>query len=287
MIEGIHRKGLGNTIPQIGYGYIVIPYNVERDLYVKSSLKKEKVCILPDQGSSYILDCYITSAAIKEIVFPKDHDSLGSGVIYVTNLFNNKPFIIGVVSKENESALNEEYKFVLEKRKDNNKVSIQGNAEDGNIIINVTNLEDSASLILNCYGVAPSSIKIQTNGKISVNSDLETEITSYEAQTFTSTNSDGSVKSVITINNEDITANPSGTFIIGEGEEPLALGDELQDQLNATNQYLEILNTNIENALTIIDGTAGSAGSPAFKSAQASNQLADFSNIKSNVSFTD
>lgn len=287
MIEGIYRKQLVNSISPIGYGYVVVPYNVDRDLYVTSALKKEKICVLPDQGSSIILDCYITRSALKEIEFPVNNEGLGSAVIYVTNNFNNKPFIIGVVSKENESTLSEEYNFNIEKITNGNKVFINGDAENADLTLNVSSLEGEASILINCNSKEPGKITLKTNGNLNLNIDGDINHLTYNQFKITSTDKNNSSVSVLTIDNDEINILPNTIVNLGSGDEPIVLGNELQNQLNNTNTYLDTLNTNIENALTIIDGTAGSAGSPAFKSAQAANQLANFDSIKSDVSFTE
>lgn len=287
MIEGIHRKMQRNVINSIGYGYIVLPQNVDRTDYVVTAYRKEKVTIMPDQGSSFINDCYITRSALREVVFPQAVEQLGSGVVYVTNNFNNKPFIIGVVSKEDESALYEEYGINMTKVFNQNKVTFDANAQRGGVVINVSNREDAASILFNCIGQSGSKITINCNGSFFACIDNSININTRQDLVLKSHNAAGTKESTVTVGNDNIDLKPQTRLNIGNGGEPLAKGNELVTQLNITNSYLSTLVSAISTALTTIDAIAGSVSAGPFNATISAVSPGNYSNVNSQISYTD
>jgi hypothetical protein len=287
MIEGISRKYHQNPINTVGYGYIVLPYNVSRRDFIDTAYRKEKVSIIPDQGSSYINDCYITRSALREISWPKDENGLGSAIVYVTNYFNNKPFILGVISKEDQTTLSEEYGITYSIRYNENKTTIAQNAERGEILLNVNHFTEAASIILNSIGQAGTKIALLTNGKIEAKADENIEIRSIDQINITSTNNTETNTSQIIVDSNNINIRPNNKLNINEGSQPVVLGDELSTQLNITNNYLATLVSAVETALTIIDATAGSVSAPGFKSTMSAVNPGDYDNINSEIAFTD
>lgn len=287
MIEGVHRKIQRNMISAVGYGYIVFPYNVDRTDFVQTAYRKEKVSIMPDQGSSMIHDCYITKSALREIVFPQENDQLGSGVVYVTNYFNNKPFIVGVVSKEDESNLFEEAGINFTKVFNQNKVTIDANAQRGEVVINVSNREDAASILLNCIGQEGTTFTINCNGQFFASVDSNVNISTRQTLTLKSNNSANTVSSSVEINNQDVNITPNRRFNIGEGSEPVPMGNQLATQLNQNNTFLSTLVQQVATALTATGAPNGGAASSAFTTAMSGVMLGDYTNINSETSFTD
>ncbi len=287
MIEGIHRKYNQNPINSVGYGYIVLPYNVDRRDFVETAYRKEKVPILPDQGSSYIYDCYITRSALREIEWPIDINGLGSAVVYVTNYFNNKPFIIGVVSKEDQTTLSEEYGITYSKSFNNNKTTIGQNAERGEVLLSVNNVLDAAAIILNSIGQAGTKIEFNTSGNIVHRADGIIDLRSIERLLLSVTNNNETNNSSLELDENNVTVRPNERFNVNEGSQPMVLGTELLAQLNTTNAYLSTLQSAIETALTTVDTIAGSVSSPGFRSTMASASPGDYDDINSEISFTD
>ncbi len=287
MIEGIHRKMQKNMIGSVGYGYIVFPYNVDRQSFIQTAYRQEKVSILPDQGSSMIHDCYITKSALREIIFPQENVQLGSGVIYVTNYFNNKPFIIGVVSKEDESNLFEECGINFTKVFNQNKVTFDANAERGEVVINVSNREDAASILLNCVGQSGTKVTINCNGDFFATIDGNVNINTNQSIALTSNNAEETVTSSVVVSNQDVTVNPNRRFNVGGGGEPVPLGDELTRQLNQTNLYLSTLVQQIAIALPATGAPTGGPAATSFMTAMQQVSPGDYGNINSETSFTD
>ena len=287
MRQGIDRMLIRNMNDYVGYGYVVLPRNVDRRDYVQTVYNKEKLSILPDQGSSFIHDCYISRSALRDIVFPQTNEELGSAVVYVCNQFNNKPFVIGVISKETESQLLREYGFMFTKTFNNNKVTLEANAEVGNVVISVNNMEDAASVLLNCIGRTGTNFTINCNGTFFASIDNSINVTTRQNITLRSENAEQTEESTIVINNNNVTVTPNERFNVGTGAEPLAKGTELVNQLNATNSYLSTLVNAISTALSTIDGTAGSVSAAPFNSTMSAVSPGNYSDVNSEISYTD
>lgn len=166
MKEGVSREMQGNPNFQTGVGYVVLPEGQDRDKYIQTCFRRERVSILLDNGGGFVKDCYISRQAIQQIEFPDNTSGTGSCVAFINERFNNSIIIIGVISKEDETQLLEEKTFQLEKSTDGNGVNIFGRGKTGElfidvetnqeaggkIIINLRNTENNAEFQINCFG---------------------------------------------------------------------------------------------------------------------------------------
>lgn len=134
----------------IGRGSIFIPFGVDRDQFVETSLRSERVSLMLEDGRGSINDVYICKNILQQIYFPKESGELGSAVIYNTAYPNNEYTVIGVLSNNDGSQLLEEYQFKTERTSDNGRVSIIGRGKNGELIITVDGEKDeSGKIILN------------------------------------------------------------------------------------------------------------------------------------------
>ena len=88
MGDGVKRENIENYNYPVGFGYITIPYDVDRDLYIKTCYRKERVAIQLDDGGGIIRNCYVGKTAMQNIEFPENFDKLGSGVFFIVPKFN-------------------------------------------------------------------------------------------------------------------------------------------------------------------------------------------------------
>lgn len=285
---GIQRVGHFNQIPMVGYGYVVLPRLIDRDDYITHATRNQKVSIMPEEGSSYIHDCYVTQEAFANIIFPATVNNLGSLVVYVTPSIDNKPFVIGVINKEYETTILEERAFRLEKRFGQNVVNITGRAKTGELVINVQNRSGAANCSINLMGSEGSNFNIKCNTKATIYSDQEVALdTSGRVRLKSLEREDANNFSYLDVENNNVTIVPQEKFNVGSGAEPLVLGNELQEQLNNTVSYLNRLQSAISTALSTIDSTAGSLSATPFNSTMSGSSPGDFSDINSETSFTD
>ena len=285
-MPGVSRYLQFNMIETVGHGYIVIPRLVDRDDYVRTALRRQRVTILPDQGSSYIFDCYVSKEVMRNIIFPPDNESLGSAVVFITPKIPNKPFVIGTMTKEDETDLTEEGSFLLEKSFNNTTVCIKGNAETGVLGISVINNTGDANCFINLSGSENSSFRVRCKTKATIECDREINLTTRGTINLRSNlANNASTASSITVDNNNVRIQPNETFRVGEGDVPVPKGDELVAQLEATNEYIETLVSALQTALSTIDGTAGSVSSGPFNAAIQAASLGSYDDVNSDVAF--
>lgn len=293
MKTGVSRDKLNANIPSVGYGYVFIPENIDRDKYIKSCFRKEKVSIFLDQGGSTIFDCYITKQILQDIVFPEDSEKLGSMVVFVSMDFNNKPIIIGTISKNQESQLLKEnfYKFLK-----SNDGSIASISIDGNGVINLVVNGDDSKIKLDVIGEG-GELEMNSSGviKLNSNSDIEFNSTSKVQHSFIDNEGVKEVKLYISnegLKYEDQSGNVfeinknEGKIKLFNGGSPIPLGNNLKTQLDKNNSYLNQLQAAISTALSTLDAL-GIPVSTTFNTTMSSAVKGDFSKINSQKSFID
>lgn len=293
-MSGVKRDRNNARFPTIGYGYVILPEGVTRSKYIKTCYRRERVSILLDQGGSPVWDCYITQNAIQQIKFPSSSENLGSLVCFVSQEFNTKPIIIGVISKTGETQLLDENSFKARRSIGNSSVDIEGNG-DGELFVNVEST-DEATIKLNVVG-ENSKIELNCDGTTTINSQNEVNINSLSKVVQNFIDNEGNKDVTLTINSsglkyEDQKGNvfeikkEDGKINLFQGSEPLVKGSELKTQLDQNNTYLTTLTTATSTALKALDALVPGLSS-AFDATMTATQKGNFSNIKSTKSFTD
>jgi hypothetical protein len=313
---GVSRQVLSNRAAQIGRGYIIVPTNIDRTKYISQSYRKEKVSIMLDDGGSPIFDCLISKNVLQEIKFPDSSDELGSCVVFVKEVFYDKPIIVGVLSKGDESQLLEENMFKKKVSSDDASVVITGRGDTGDLFIDVDSDVDSGGNIYINLRNSDSSAKFNVNcfGDMSLYSEGNLELKSTDTVNLkrTESNSDGEVTvAEVTLdgnglvyednfNNKieakdsniniysdgEININSDDIISLFEGSEPLVKGDELLTQLTKAK-------TRIDDIIQIMIDAADSAASSASYAAYIKTEMdaisdeEDYSDINSEKSFTD
>jgi len=235
-MAGTKRRRRENHFDSVGYGYIVVPSNVEKDEYIASCYGKERVCIMTEHSSSMVKDCYISKSALRDIVFPDISDGnknkTGSAVVFVCDDYANKPTIVAVLSKEDESDLLEEFKFQLKKRYVKNTVLIEGDAKKGLLSINVEDGEDEGAINITVKGKTGGKINIKCQTEVNIETDEKINLhTTGEINLNTYNSANGELLSKFNISGTDVILIPQNELKIGEATEPVAMADSLADIL--------------------------------------------------------
>ena len=150
MIEGVSKTKRVNRSYQNGFGYIIVPSDVDRDQYIATCLREERVAIQLDFGMGFIQDCFITTSALREIKFPATPEELGSCVTFIGDEYHSAPVIIGVLSKRDESQLLEENVIKRDVSTKHASVNVESNGNTGEVFINVdSKFENGGSIIIN------------------------------------------------------------------------------------------------------------------------------------------
>lgn len=292
--NGISKDTIHNSRVVMNTGYIIIPSNVDRDSFVENCFRREKVSILVEEGGGVVNDCYITKQALKDIDFPtksiseklngksEEKDSfLGSAVNFISEPYHGQPIILGTTSKVDESGLLTEGLFRQFKLKDGNFVSIQGDAKsatisidvsggdnDGSLNINVRNKNENSKLNINVRGDFNTFVKGNDNKKIQGNKN--------------ETIKGNKISEVV----GDINLKPEGLFKIGEGSEPILLGDKTVTELNKAQSYVDLLQQATQTALVALDALIPGT-SAAFIATMQIGTKPNYDPTKSDKAFTD
>jgi len=239
----------------IQYGYIIVPPDVDRTLFVEQCYRRERVSILVERGGGVIHECYITREAIQRIEFPQTSKQLGSCVLFLTDIFSGLPIIFGVLSKEDESQLLKEGTFYIRKIFQGSSVIISGDARQGILSLSVDGGEISQLNISITNSARDATLNIRSGGVVNIESDKNTNIQDEK-------------------------------FCINKGSQAMVLGGELKTQLNKTNQYLSDLYSALYSTFQFIDAMVPGA-SAAFQAAMLGKEPGDYDGIESKESFLD
>jgi hypothetical protein len=283
---GIFRDVEPSLRKSINTGYILVPDNVERAKFVENCLRTERFSILVEDGGGVLHNCYITKSALRDIKFPTGANLLGSGVTFFTEPHGGKAIITGVVGLDSEQELHSEDVIVFKKTKDGNfaLVSVDGNGQvtidiigtssKGKLNINVRNDDFSAEVNVNVKG----NVNVSTQGSISLIAI------------------DGSVN-VVTNDNVEVTLDgdcnitaggdiniDSTKFNLHEANEAMVRGDELQTQIDKTNDIVQAIKDSFDNWTPVPKD--GGAALKALTTANLTGKImGDFKDIKSEKSF--
>ena len=308
MIEGVSTERTPNQSYETGIGYVVVPSDVDRDNFVKTCCRKERLDIQLDNGGGVLMNCAIDRSTLQEIAFPKTYKELGSCVVYVCDRFTNKPIIVGVLSKRNESQLLDENAFKKVVRDDAGIVSVEGKAKGGNMFINVeSDFENGGSIFVTLKSKNNTSkFNVKCFGDIEIYAEGNASLETLETATVTSSYIDGKYKKMasklqlshdgllyedknensVEIKDETVNIKPKTKLNVFEGGSPMVLGDKLKSELNKSKKRMDDLLRGLSTALAMITTeTAFQASLTASISAITDKE--DYSDINSQKSFLD
>lgn len=171
-----------NAPESVGVAYIAIPTDIDRDSFVRTCYRRNRVSIITDFGS-VINECYILDEALERVQFPKTAGEKGSCVAYVSNKFSNKPIIIGILSENDNSSLLEEQMFRFEKEFNGTTILIQGDPQKNSFVINISS-KDPSSIEIAAKGNPESKLDINSSGSVNVKADQLINIKSFKDLNF-------------------------------------------------------------------------------------------------------
>lgn len=178
-IDGVSRKIQQNTSSPINYGYIAIPNGVDREAFIETCFRRNRVTIITDYGA-VINECYIFKNTLQQISFPNEINAKGSCICYVCGDFSNKPVVIGVIEENDQSSLLNEGMFRLEKTMGGTTITIQGDPANNSLSVNVTSVDPSKINIF-VKGNEENAVNIESSGAVNVTTDKMISLKSFEA----------------------------------------------------------------------------------------------------------
>ncbi len=219
----------------VSTGYIIVPTDVDRVKFITQCLRTERFSILIEGNGGVMHNCYITKSALRDIVFPLDGQQLGSAVVFFCEPFGGKAIITGVVSKNDETELNNEDILVFKKTKNGNYalLSIDGN---GQVNIDIIGTATNGALNINVRNDDMSAkVNLNVKGSINVYSEGETNIKAIDGSVNITTNKD------VTITADKTITLLSEKTILNKGDEAMVRGNVLEAELNKTNEVVNAI----------------------------------------------
>jgi hypothetical protein len=250
-----------------GIGNIVIPKDKDPQQYITRCFRTGMVSIVLENGG--IVDNVIVSkSAIKDLAFPDDYKSLGSQVIWLNKPRQNQPIIIGIFSKNNELINVSRYKDSMRKASQYGLVEMIVDSSKGVAIINSTSFSEKGGdiYIISTNKQQSSKLNIMVSGTINITTpDLNIINSDTLSIVIKDSTKDKNVTSIsytkgkgfsyadefgnkYIINQDNIQFSPKSKFNIGNGNQPIPLGNALLEQLQNTQAQV----TAIITALSVI-----------------------------------
>lgn len=308
-MEGVSRQNSGNYNYPTGLGYITIPIGIDRDLYIQTCYRKERVAIQLDGGGSVINNCYISRSTLQEIIFPDEINQLGSCVAFICLKHHNLPIIVAVVSKPDETQLLEEKAFKKSVATKEANVSIEGKGKSGELFINVeSNSENEGSIYITLKSKNNTSkFELKCFGEVNIYSEGKTTLKALKnvnLQKIRIEDQEEIISSEVilsddgfeirdsfnnTINSDSdgaINVFPSLRCNLFEGSEPLPKGDTLKTELEKMKNRIDIIINTLDGA-TAASATASAYALFVKAGLAAITEVEDFDDMNSDKSFTD
>lgn len=163
------QQGLHTNRNSSGVGYVIIPYGVNRDEYVKTCYRTGTVSIVSENGFDVVHRVLVGKLTIQLIDFPQKTKELGSGVIWVNMPNQEEPVVVDVLYKQNEILDINEGSLTLEKSDSQGGTKITV-FKTGNLVITTTSeRENQASVDIRSIGKGDTGkVNITTNDKINL-----------------------------------------------------------------------------------------------------------------------
>lgn len=293
------RQEVKNKKYAVGIGYVAIPFGSDRNKYVETCFRRERIAIQLDAGGSVIQNCYVDKSVLKEISFPETNETLGSPVAYIVPEFNDMPIIVAVISRPGETQLLSENVYKKTVVSKAGVVSLEMNP-DGGLFINVDSIFEGRNNFLitlkskyndakfdvkcagdiNLYSEGDISLELIKNvylKKIDVNEGVKVDNASISL-------TDDGFKYEDKYGNK-ITCNTEGKIKFHDGKSPMVKGDELKDQLIKMKNTLDTFIETYLASVTTIDSDSGVSAKIAMELAMQAVRNEDFSKINSSKSF--
>jgi hypothetical protein len=173
--------------PPVFSGYITVPFDKEREAWVRFCYETNTVCIITNDNK-FVKDVRVSKNIIHEIEFPDAQGGFGSYVVVVNTSIYDTPHIAGIFNKIDElGQIESERTFRHFKlSKDGTKyVDITGKADTGELDITVNTGDSAAESNINVLSKnKDSKLKIYVQGDVEITSDKKTTINSTTALEF-------------------------------------------------------------------------------------------------------
>lgn len=257
-----------------GVGYVVLSVEQDRDNYVSSSFRNNRLTIVTEDNE-VIKNCFVAKNVWQSIVFPDDAKGRGSAVLWVNVPHQNKVVIMDTIVKKDElNSIQTEHQFKMERLVEDKVVTISGDGYNGRLTIvtkgNGGGEGEVYMRVLNSDEVGLFNVYVQ--GTIAFEAERELNFRAGRAATtiirddandgkfgkISYVLGDGFVlldefNQTIKTNKAGITAIADTISLHGEGKdvEPTLLGNKSQVTFNDLHKALKQISTALKTATPI------------------------------------
>lgn len=172
------QNKFGTSNQMVGMGYIFIPDGVDRNEFIETCYRKKRVTVIGDSDGVVFIDCYILQEPLQNIQFPSESGKMGSPVMWVSMPFISQPVVIGTFPNTSKIPIRGEEEFSVMRAFENGYISIQGDAKNGSLVINVKGGEFGA-VKLSVEGGEKSLVDVFSEGDVKITSNKTVDIVSY------------------------------------------------------------------------------------------------------------
>lgn len=259
----------GTLIGPVGFGYILIPTDVDRDLFVQTCYRTGRVTIIDDAGGGVMKDCYITTEALQNVKFPRENGKMGQPVMWVAQGFQNQPVVVGTFPLVDKVEDRMDEAFQVHREWGENILNIHGSARDGVLFIDIEG--SPAFMKLSATGDENSVLELNTTGTLRVTGCQKLQATAYQEMNVELLDVEAENRTGITVNKDGITTeanygegdskNSVKSSVNGEGIKVQATYDDksYSTEINSESSVTKFQNSTVtlkENSLTIEQDTA-------------------------------
>lgn len=244
-------KGIESGTETAGVGYVVIPKELDAKEYIAHCYKTNTVSMHGGIGYGVFHNISVDKETLQEIIFPQNSQKKGSAVVWINIPKHNKPLIIAIVKYRDERTTLETNSKRITRESNGNVVDMFLRANSATLDLNIIGNEStSGNVNINIKNPSKSSkLKIDVSGDVIIKSSGKSILIAQDLVQLSVLNEEGSIKGLIKyklgegftykdefgniITAQDSLVNIKSTEIkLGEGNEPLVLGDTFKDTLD-------------------------------------------------------
>lgn len=149
MVSNLGLNGTETDPNPAGMGYVVIPSNIERELYIKSVYKNNAIMVRTEDGNIF-RNVAVVSDVLERLIFPKTDEGFGSMVVFVNMPKYNNKVVVGIVDLLSEaSRIISENQYKISQISEKSVVSTMHDADSGEVNISASALQQGVKTKVN------------------------------------------------------------------------------------------------------------------------------------------
>lgn len=289
-----------------GIGYIIIPKETDRQLYIDDCFRTHKITFWAGYGQQIFSNVLVDEDTIQKVIFPEDETSYGSPIVWLSIPTQAQPVVIACLKFQNDYYLLEEQSKRITKTFEDTSIDVNIKAQKGTFDVNIVGGLKTAKMNLNVINDnEDSEINIFVKGKAKIHSTKGTTIISdnfCEIKVIDENNKNlGIIRyekakglsysdefgNEYELNKDHIRFKPNIVFEIGASGEWMLKGETTQTELLNTQNFLTTLKQMLAVPVTEPGNGAPSAFQIALNSALSSLSVGDFNQVLSKLSKTE